>query len=355
VYAARVPRRLRRALYVATAALVAGAFAACGARTTLSLSLSEPTGHAGGGGHGGSEPKHDAGPRDASPEAGSEAGPPDSGPSCLPDGVDSICEAPSECCSDMCNTDGFCGPFLCRKEGDLCKVDTDCCKMLCQQTPIAKQCLDCLLPGNACTDGGLACCYGTCDEAGYCAEPPCLPDGEPVLPELVKAECCSHHARYGYCSPPTCLSDKEPCVSLADCCSYACTFGRCGDGGVPCAPDGEPCAQLADCCSYDCNAAGTCGQAPCAADGQPCTAPSDCCSNSCDPTGTCAINQCSPDATACTAGAECCSGYCVLGFCNAQACLANGLHCTDPSQCCDGVCAINSVNKATCGGITVNL
>ncbi len=362
MYGARVFRRLCGNFLTVTTLLVGAAFAGCGARSTISPT--ERAGAGGQGGHGGSAPKHDAGPSDASPEAGPEAGPdaspeagleagpPDSGPSCLPNGSANICEGPSDCCTNTCNDDGYCGPIMCRDEGYACSVDTDCCKMRCRQSFIVKRCLDCLFALEPCEDGGLACCYGTCID-GMCSAPPCLGDGEPVDKALVD-NCCSHFERNGYCSPPTCLHFPAPCVAATDCCSYQCVNGRCDDGKPQtCAPNGGPCLGLSDCCAWNCNDAGTCGASPCAPNGEPCAAASDCCSEDCDPTGTCAVNPCSPDATACTADADCCSGFCILGYCDAQACLSDGLYCTDPSQCCSAVCAPDSANLTTCGGIAV--
>jgi hypothetical protein len=339
-----VDRRSPRLRLLALGLFVAGCLAACGARSTLYFA-----GHAGGGGHGGSGPVPDGGPPDGAPPdsgtGGTGGGSGGSGGApCTPDGQ--TCNTAADCCTNLCNEYNYCGPVPCRPDLWPCAFDSDCCKSHCRNGQVGRLCNDCLFPGNDCSDGGL-CCDGECLN-GTCEPAPCVPNGEPINPQF-KLSCCSQTFHKGYCAPPKCYKDDSYCVSIWDCCSYACTNFRCGKAGQ-CQLSGQPCpGGNDDCCQYDCNASGTCGAAGCTANGQPCKDASECCSSKCDiASGACAVNLCAADALACKTDSDCCSGHCVAQFCNESPCLPDGDYCSAPGQCCTGMCP---PDKGTCGGI----
>jgi hypothetical protein len=199
----------------------------------------------------------------------------------------------------------------------------------------------CLSPAATCTNGGPACCFGTCT-GGTCPSACTVTGGSCTG----NAQCCSGSCDAGICRP-ICVLETASCTDTSDCCTgLTCdipagtTQGTCkSDSGPICASTTQSCTSLVPCCD-----------------------PADTCTN-----GVCtAPFQCRQTAQACTTSgqAECCNGLqcymltgleqrvdCVPGnscFCDAPACKAVDQQCSTLVPCCNGVCTDNG----TGGGCT---
>lgn len=117
-------------------------------------------------------------------------------------GDDDPCLYDSDCCSNFCAGDGYCGPVSCNYDNEPCDYDSDCCGEYCAGD-------------GYCGDGGGGGCYAD-------GEGPCGDD----------SECCNGYcAGDGYCGPTggVCNDDGEPCDYDSDCCADFCADdGYCG-------------------------------------------------------------------------------------------------------------------------------
>jgi hypothetical protein len=106
-----------------------------------------------------------------------------------------------------------------------------------------------------------------------------------------------------------CRLECELCTSSADCCSGACTNGRCAQAG--CGAPGEGCGKAGDCCA-------TLGCA-----------------------GSNGVLRCQTNASCVSSGACAYSGQCCAGTCRPEpdlqcrtACAALGTQCSSRDDCC---------------------
>jgi hypothetical protein len=80
---------------------------------------------------------------------------------------DEPCEYDSDCCSDYCASDGFCGPAACNDDGYPCGFDSDCCGDYCAGDGYCGMADVCYADGDYC-DYDSDCCNGYCAADGIC-------------------------------------------------------------------------------------------------------------------------------------------------------------------------------------------
>jgi hypothetical protein len=211
----------------------------------------------------------------------------------------------------------------------------------------------CLLPTQACTSNAQ-CCSGLCDPgSATCAVSinTCTPTGGPCGSST---ECCSLACTGGRCSAVACIADGQACTDPASCCSGACTAGLCQALNPACKTAGNPCTASTQCCSQLCEA-GLCklGSSFCIQTGDLCSDSSTCCSGDCQKAAAATLGTCAPPpsgATYCSDGVDgtvcgdcnnCCSRLCApygptgVRVCQpASGCRVNGDLCRKNSDCC---------------------
>jgi hypothetical protein len=82
---------------------------------------------------------------------------------CIED--NSPCDVAVDCCSGICDTDGYCGiagAFACSVDGDPCSTDADCCAFVCNGGVCDASVGSCLDDNSDCT-ADSDCCSGNCD------------------------------------------------------------------------------------------------------------------------------------------------------------------------------------------------
>jgi hypothetical protein len=109
-----------------------------------------------------------------------------------------------------------------------------------------------------------------------------------------------------------CRLECELCSSSADCCSGACTNGRCAPMG--CGALGESCGKSADCCSATCAASNgvlRCQTtASCLGTGVACAYSGQCCAGACRPEPDLQCRTgCASLGTECSSHDDCCGMF----------------------------------------------
>jgi len=78
-----------------------------------------------------------------------------------------------DCCSLVCNPDGFCGVangFTCSTDGASCAEASDCCSHVCSGGTCGAPTGSCLIANSACAHGS-DCCSNDCDPTRYLCSP----------------------------------------------------------------------------------------------------------------------------------------------------------------------------------------
>jgi hypothetical protein len=318
----------------------------------------------------------------------------------LPNG--SGCVRPSQCASEICNTDGKCGD----PDAAACTVAATCRGGACSSGACSSACTadtECA-PGSYCTSGSI--CDpklpngSTCDKGGACVAGVCATDtkcgannGEPcAVGGQCKSGICS---ATGHCAA-ACASDAD-CAAGSYCDTATHTCGLAAANGDK--PAGAACNRAAQCRSGDCGASGVCG----AGNGEICGDPKICRSGVCDgadekcglangngpctdgaapqcrsgicdqalcgyangdgpcsSSDVCASGKCNvvtQKCSACLADADCATGeVCDKPSGQCQAIVTNGQPCSRAAQCQSGVCASDGkcgdLDGAVCSGTT---
>ncbi len=216
-----------------------------------------------------------------------------------------------------------------------CNIAQDCCGVQ-DGTIVCESGLCCRAIGATCKDD-----FDCCPSAGRCEE--------------------------GTCGNTTCAAANAPCLNSFQCCSGRCNDAKfCEE--IPCPPEGFACESAADCCDLECkvDAGGQkrCTHPSCAQVGEPCTSAADCCdtggkcykgSDPSAPSGVCSPQECTPNNSDCSsdetgAGSDCCSGYCHPAYHLCGSCVGAGEACSDAIPCCadskcdgSGTCVANAM------------
>jgi hypothetical protein len=152
---------------------------------------------------------------------------------------------------------------------------------------------------------------------------------------------------------PFCLQFGQNCDTASDCCSGLCdpASNTCASSINQCTAAGGPCQSSTECCTLACTG-GKCNAASCIADDQSCTDAAACCGGNCD-AGIChPLNTaCRTGGNPCTDNAQCCSSLCSNGTCKlgASFCIQTGDVCSQSSTCCSGDCQLGSGTLGICG------
>ena len=151
-----------------------------------------------------------------------------------------------------------------------------------------------------------------------------------------------------------CLADGDACDQGGEAC---CADLFCADTGYghgtcrPLQPTGGYCGDDAQCQSGICNVGACVDELPACVDlGQWCAGGAPCCEGYCVPNGyapeagTCVPAQ--PEGAPCAHEDQCESGLCELGVCRAADCSDTGASCFDDGACCGGFCSGSAYSYA---------
>jgi len=279
-------------------------------------------------------------------------------------------------------------PGTCRMFGDKCQAPSDCCSQVCD--PVGSDMVCQLAPScrsgmATCTSGG-DCCSNVCGTDGTCPTLPwCRIVGETCS---ANGNCCSGACGVnGTGNVSTCQSVDgckpagEICSVGQDCCSGSCSLtsfnvNRCDLPASGCSPPGELCDPFGNkfppCCGDRMGGAGgTPSRSLCSLtaagvprcwnpapsgptpEGGSCKVHEDCASGYCLPTGNGLIcgAKCVSNNDRCSAARDCCdNAQCIKGICRPQGivCKQLGQACLLPDECCTSNCAPSASGRYYC-------